>query len=110
MDSEPHLALPLRLVGDHYATRDQDSDAEVADAVQIIVSFERGERVEDPDFGIDDPTFETQPIDTQQIEMAIQEYEPRAIADVSTKDLPDGSTTVSIRVTQPTSDDLPGEE
>lgn len=101
----PHLALPIQMAGKGLAVRDQDSDAEVADCVKVIMSFSRGDRAEDLDFGIDDPTFQTQPIDTADIETAIADYEPRADVEVNTVDLPDGSTTVEIKLTQPTSDD-----
>jgi len=109
MDSVPHLELPMRVVGGQYAQREQDTDAEVADAIRVLVSFMRGDRIEDPEFGVDDPSFQTQPIDTDDIYSAIHEYEPRAQVDITTHDQPDGSTTVSIKMAQPTSDDLPTE-
>jgi phage baseplate assembly protein W len=110
MDDIPHMALPIRLNNGQYATRQQDTDAEAADCVKVILSFGRGERIEEPDFGIEDPTFQTQPISTTDIEWAIQEYEPRVQATVRTVDTPDGSTSVSVKVTLPTSDELPTEE
>lgn len=109
MDYIPHLALPIQLIGNSYSTRQQDTDAEAADCVKIILSFEKGQRFADLDFGIDDPTFETQPIDIDGIAKAIADYEPRVDAEINTVDLPNGSTTVSVLVTIPTSDDLPQE-
>lgn len=110
MDDVPHLALPMRLVGGSYVTRQQDTDAEAADCVKAILSFQINSRDEDPDFGIADPTFQTQPIDTDEIARAIAEYEPRVDVQIETRDQPDGTTTVSVAVTVPTSDDLPTEE
>lgn len=110
MDYVPHLAIPMRVVGGQYQTRQQDTDAEAADCVRNILVFGRGDRAEDMDFGIDDPTFETQPIDTDDIARAIGEYEPRVDAEITTEDLPDGSTMVSVEVNLPTSDEQPAEE
>jgi phage baseplate assembly protein W len=110
MDDVPHLALPFRLIGDRYATRQQDTDAEATDCVKALLSFMKGDRAEDPDFGIDDPTFQTQPIDTDDIARQIDIYEPRVNANITTVDQPDGTTTVKIAITVPTSDDLPEEE
>jgi len=108
-DQVPHLSLPFRLSGTGYATVEQDTDREAADCVFVIMSFERGVRAEEPDFGIEDPTFETQPIDVDDIAEAISNYEPRVNADIETIDLPDGTTTVKVNVTLPTSDELPEE-
>lgn len=105
----PHLSLPLRLAGSSYAQVGQDTDREAADCVFVIMSFPRGTRAEEPNFGIDDPTFQTQPIDVDDIANAIAEYEPRVDAEIDTVDLPDGSTTVRVQVTLPTSDELPEE-
>jgi len=109
MDSVPHLSLPLRLSGDRFAQVGQDTDREAADCVFVIMCFPRGVRAEEPDFGIDDPTFETQPIDVDDIAQAISDYEPRVDAEIETIDLPDGTTTVKVNVTLPTSDELPEE-
>lgn len=106
MDNIPHLALPLRLSGGAYVTRQQDTDSEAADCVKAILSFRTGDRDEDPDFGILDPTFETQPIDVDDIERAINEYEPRVDFTVTTEDKVDGTTSVFVQITMPTSDDL----
>lgn len=105
----PHLSLPLRLSGNRYATVEQDTDGEAADCVKVITSFPLGFRAEDLDFGISDPSFQTQPIDVDQIAQAIADYEPRVDASIDTVDLADGTTTVDVRVTLPTSDELPEE-
>jgi phage baseplate assembly protein W len=109
MDNIPHLAIPFRVVGEGYAIRQQDTDAEAADCVRNILVFTKGDRIEDLDFGIDDPSFQLQPVDIDDIAQAISEYEPRVDAEIETEDLPDGTTSVSVSVTLPTSDDMPEE-
>lgn len=105
MDDIKHLSMPLRLVGDAYATCQQDTNTEAADCVRNILVFPRGLRPEDINFGIDDPTFETQPIDVDDIATTISVYEPRVNADIQTVDEPDGTTSVKISINLPTSDD-----
>jgi phage baseplate assembly protein W len=105
MDNLPHLSLPLTIINGSYVTTQQDTDLEAAHCVQVITSFERGMRPEDPDFGIADPAFEIQPIDVDDIYEAIASYEPRVETDITTIDQPDGATVVNIRVTMPTSED-----
>jgi hypothetical protein len=105
----PHLSLPLRVQNKQYVQTEQDTDSEATDCVFIICSFPKEWRAEDPDFGIEDPTFETQPIDTDDIAGTIAYYEPRVNVVIETEDTDDGQSSVTISVTLPTSDDLPGE-
>lgn len=107
MDDIPHLAIPMRLVNGSYATRQQDTDSEARDCVRNILSFQKGDRIEDLDFGIEDPTFQTMPIDIDDIAQAIGDYEPRVDAEIETQDLPDGTEVVTVSVTLPTSDESP---
>lgn len=99
----PHLAVPLRVVAGKWAVVEQDTEDEVAQCVRNICSFERGYRVEDPDFGIEDPTFTTMPIDTNDIASALAEYEERADVEILQEISKDGTTTVRIEVNVPTS-------
>jgi phage baseplate assembly protein W len=101
----PHLAIPLQTVGGAWGVVEQDTEAEVAQCVRNIVAFERGFRIEDPDFGIIDPTFTTMPIDTNDIVQAVAEYEQRAEIEVAQEVAPDGSVTVRLAVTVPSSEE-----
>lgn len=105
MDDIPHLALPIRYENGIFVTNEQDTDAEAADCVKAILSFELGTRAEDVDFGIEDPTFEIQPINIEGIAEAIHMYEPRVDAMIETVDKTDGTTTVNVRVNLPASDE-----
>jgi hypothetical protein len=52
MDDVPHLALPLRVVGDRFVSVQQDTVDELVATVGAITLFPIGYRVERPDFGI----------------------------------------------------------
>lgn len=85
MDSIPHLTLPIQFAGSQYRAVEQDTTAEVAACVAAIVAFPIGYREDDPDFGIRDPAFQAQPVDTAEIEEIVETYEPRADIAVSTE-------------------------
>jgi hypothetical protein len=84
MDDIPHIAIPISVVNvTSYATTQQDTNAEDAGCVAVILQFPLGYRDEAPDFGITDPTFSERPIDTSEIETQIETYEPRATIEIS---------------------------
>jgi phage baseplate assembly protein W len=101
----PHLAVPFQVINGRWVTVEQDTDDEVAQCVRNICAFERGFRIEDPSFGINDPTFTTMPIDTDDIETALNEYEDRAQVEIFQEFLPDGQVNIRLEVTIPTSED-----
>jgi phage baseplate assembly protein W len=76
----PHFALPFRFsgVGAHAVVVDQDTIEDITNCVQAVLLTRRGERLELPDFGIDDPTFQALPIRQQDLIDAILRAEPRA--------------------------------
>ena len=74
--------MPLRITNGRWELVEQDTEEEVAQCVRNICAFERGYRVEHPDFGINDPSFTTMPIDTNDIAQALAEYEERAVVDI----------------------------
>lgn len=74
----PKLRVPLRLENGRLALVEQDSQDNVAACVYTILSYERGARLEDPDFGVEDPTFATMPLDVDEWFEQIAAYEPRA--------------------------------
>jgi phage baseplate assembly protein W len=101
----PHLMVPFQVINGQFVTVEQDTDDEVAQCVQNICAFERGYRVEDPDFGIRDPTFTIMPIDTEDISRALSTYEDRPVVDIFQEFLPDGTVHVRLEVRIPTSED-----
>lgn len=78
MNDVPHIDWPIRLNATGYQTCQQDTAQELAAAVTVVCSFERGSRIEAPDFGITDPTFSQMPIDTTDLEQQLAALEPRA--------------------------------
>jgi phage baseplate assembly protein W len=104
----PHLAFPIRFTGPggYYATDDQDTNSEVTTCVRNICAFERGTRIERPDFGIADPTLKVMPIDVDDIANAISTWEPRAEAEIETIIDLEGNETINIRVGMPDSETM----
>lgn len=74
----PKLRIPLRLEGGRLGICEQDSQENVAAGVYTVLSYERGSRIEDGDFGVEDPSFEQLPLDTSEWMEQIAAYEPRA--------------------------------
>jgi phage baseplate assembly protein W len=77
MPDVPHLAFPVRLFGTSFLSYEQDTIDDIASCVELILLYEPGSREMLPEFGTQDPTFETQPIDLQQIAAAVERWEPR---------------------------------
>lgn len=78
----PHFDLPLRYHGGQAITVDQDSLEDIRNCVEAAVRTERGTRPWVPQFGIDDPTFENQPISMPVLAQQIKDSEPRATLDL----------------------------
>lgn len=76
----PKLKVPLQMGAHSLALVEQDSLDNVAACVYAISAYELGSRLEDPDFGIEDNTFETYPLDLGEWAEQIARYEPRAAA------------------------------
>ena len=66
--STPHLAFPFKVEGASAAVVAQDSLNEIEQNLKVLVLTERGERLEVPEFGIYDPTFQV-------------DYEPKLISE-----------------------------
>jgi phage baseplate assembly protein W len=80
MPDIPHFDLPFRLApgGGHPLTVEQDSLRDIANCAEAIVRTERGQRVELPTFGINDPVFVQGGLSPEVLLDEIKEYEPRA--------------------------------
>lgn len=74
----PHFAFPFRVESGSVAVQEQDTTDEVAQCVQVLLATPLGERQEQPDYGVTDPTFQ-EDIDQQEILTAVSEWEPRAL-------------------------------
>lgn len=74
----PHFDLPFRFTAGHAAVVEQDSSDDISNCVDAVLLTRIGSRVEMPEFGIPDPTFDIQPIELQGMFAALVEQEPRA--------------------------------
>ena len=75
---EPHFDLPFRLSGKTFATVQQDSSEDIANCVECIVRTPLGAREDTDDFGLDDYTFNNQPLNLELMKSQISVQEPRA--------------------------------
>lgn len=82
-DLIPKLKIPLALVGGELATVEQGTDGEIAQCVYAIVATPVGSRVDDTEFGVEDPTFDPTPLDPTEILAAVNTYEPDAHVEVA---------------------------
>src|SRR5262247_2235600 len=98
VDDLPHLAWPIHVQGNTYATVQQDTNDEAAANVAVLCCFPRGWRTEQPDFGITDPTFQQMPVDPSEIERQAAIYEPRAQLRITLADDGTGGQRVTIAV------------
>lgn len=72
-----HLALPIVVTGaGRLATVEQDSAADVAQSVALLVDTRPGERRAEPGYGVPDPLFGG--VDLAEVTEAIVEWEDRA--------------------------------
>lgn len=76
----PKLSFPFRLRANGLSAVvvEQDSDAEILDCLEVLLSTEKGSREEVPTYGIEDQTFKEGGIDVEQVLMDITKWEPRA--------------------------------
>lgn len=77
----PHLAVPFLIGADGSAlTVEQDSEAEVVQAVSMLVGTRPGTRTMVPAYGITDPTFVG--VQVGELTRAVATWEPRASVSV----------------------------
>lgn len=72
----PHFSLPFRFHNGRVVVNEQDEYDEIADCVQAIVRYSRGQRAEFPDFGVTQQEFAIE-IDRDKLIDQVQEHEPR---------------------------------
>lgn len=73
----PHFKYPFQIDGTKVAEVEQDSMADVAGCVEVILRTPHGHRDYLPEFGTPDPTF-TAPFDPERLRRAVNDWEPRA--------------------------------
>lgn len=84
----PHFTFPFRFVeGGVPDTVEQGSLDEIEQGVKVLMLTELGERIEVPDFGVADPTFQME-VDVATIREVAKEWDDRA--EVAFAEDPDG--------------------
>lgn len=99
MISIPHFAAPFSFVAGHASVLEQDDPAEIGAAVYNVAVCPQGFRIDLPDFGRPDPSFQAMPLDTAPILAALRRWEPRA--DLSAEEVDDllaGVASVKVEV------------
>jgi phage baseplate assembly protein W len=95
----PKLKVPVEMGTTGLKTVEQDSDDEIAQCVYAVLATERGTRIEEPDFGITDPTFEMNGLDTGEALLQIHTWEPRADVEIE-EDIEDLVDEVRVEVSR----------
>jgi hypothetical protein len=78
MTDVPHFDFPFHLNGGSFAEIEQDSLDDLIACIEVAILTQQGFRKELPTFGVNDPTFQTQPIDADKLINEIVAHEPRA--------------------------------
>jgi phage baseplate assembly protein W len=76
----PKLQVPIQMGTKGLRTVEQNSADELAACIYALAATERGSRLEEPDYGVEDPTFDQIPREDAFDELRAQAaiYEPRA--------------------------------
>lgn len=78
----PHFDVPFRLWNDGGLTVprvvEQDSTDDVVNCVEAAIRTQRGQRLDEPTFGIVEPTFQSLPLNTMDLIGQISTHEERA--------------------------------
>lgn len=76
----PHMDYPFRFGSDgHVVPVEQDSEDDILACAIAIMKCPLGFRDELPDFGVREQLFSEGPIDTEEIRVALEVWEERAI-------------------------------
>lgn len=76
MSPVPHLAFPLRFDDGAAATVEQDSPEHMLQRIHVTCRTTRGERLDDPTFGIPSEVLRVTRADLDVLASAIEESEP----------------------------------
>lgn len=99
-DITPHFRFPFQLTTDGKGPRvnDQDSQNDVEDCVEVVLSTLLGERQELPAYGLPDQVFQENGADLQIIDTVIDQWEPRAEATLSATEIEELAQRVRINM------------
>jgi phage baseplate assembly protein W len=95
--ASPSFRFPFAVVDGRAGVVEQDSPAEIAQAVYAVLATERGQRVELPSYGLDDVALLEGGVDPERLLTAVEEWEPRA-ALLTTESIDDLVQRVKVQV------------
>jgi len=78
----PHFRFPFALAAQGAQVVEQDSEEEIVQCATIVLLYRTGDRIDLPNFGIDDPAL-TETVDADAIRDSLIAWEPRIEAEVS---------------------------
>lgn len=86
--ADPHLRVPMRLLGNRFQVLEGGTLDEVVQNVTVLVSTRTGERKAVPSFGIADPTFRRvhEAMDPAEVISAVGRFEDRAVVELEFDD------------------------
>lgn len=93
----PKLKVPIEMGRNGLRAVEQGSIDEIAQCAYAVLATPVGSRLEDPDLGVEDPTFENFPLDLSSWTDALAIAEPRALAD-PTQEIEEGVVNVAEEV------------
>lgn len=96
----PQLQWPFRInsQGTALAFVEQDTSIEVAQCVALLFTARPGDFTDDPEFGLPDPTFETDGVSESELESVVSRWEPRAELNFTGEQLVDLLQTFDVNV------------
>lgn len=76
----PEFAIPFTFTSDGSALEiEVDSDAEIQQGVWTVLSYEPGQLLVDPQFGMPDQSFKKNGVDLDLLTTTIQRFDSRAV-------------------------------
>lgn len=84
-----NIAVPVRFEGGVEATVPANTADDIRTNLAILAGYRPGDRVERPDFGIPGQALRKGGADTRQILAAVDEFEPRARAEIDPGEIVD---------------------
>lgn len=99
MTDIPHFKFPFQLTaaGDRIQVTEQDTDDEILDCIEVLLSTTQGERLELPEYGIRDQTFRQNGVEVSHILQQIRRFEERADVVLDAETIEDLVQRVSVR-------------
>ena len=95
----PKLKVPFNINGSSADVVEQDSVEEVVQCVTAIINTPVGFREDQPEYGMEDPTFLEGGVDAEDIEAIVGEWEDRATT-MTTSEMDDLVNNVNIEVSE----------